>query len=135
MDIIPIAERQTMRGPKDKFTGSVWVDRIVVTETPSRLRAYNVSFEPGARTAWHAHPYGQVLYIVSGVCRVQKEGEPVRTATAGTAVWIKPNEKHWHGAAPGHSMIHLAMQEGLDDGSDSTWFGHVTDSEYNAPSE
>ena len=84
---------------------------------------------PGARTAWHTHPLGQTLYVVSGVGRVQKEGEPIREITAGDTVWIAPGEKHWHGAAPENAMAHIAIHEALD-GSNVDWMEHVTDDEY-----
>ncbi len=98
---------------------------------PARLNASRVSFEPGARTAWHTHPLGQTLYVISGIGRVQAKGGPIREIRPGDVVWIPPNEKHWHGASPGNSMTHIAMQEALD-GVYSTWMEHVTDEEYNA---
>ena len=88
------------------------------------------SFEPGARTAWHTHPLGQTLYVISGIGRVQAKGGPIREIRPGDVVWIPPNEKHWHGASPDNSMTHIAMQEALD-GVFSTWMEHVTDEEYN----
>jgi quercetin dioxygenase-like cupin family protein len=89
-----------------------------------------VAFEPGARTAWHTHPLGQTLYVVQGVGRVQAKGGPIREIKAGDVVFIPPNEKHWHGAAPGTGMVHVAMHESLD-GVHVTWMEHVTDAEYN----
>jgi quercetin dioxygenase-like cupin family protein len=133
MDIIRIEERPTTRGPAEYFTGVVWMDQIVATPTPpSRTRALKVSFEPGARTAWHTHPRGQVLHILSGVGRVQCAGGPVLTVKPGDTVLFKPDERHWHGAAPGHAMTHLAMQETDDTGSAVTWLEKVTDAEYGA---
>jgi quercetin dioxygenase-like cupin family protein len=96
------------------------------------VAAARVSFEPGARTAWHTHPLGQTLYVVSGVGRVQKEGEPVREIRAGDTVWIPPGEKHWHGAAPDHGMTHVAMQEAVD-GSAVEWLEQVSDADYTKP--
>jgi len=92
-----------------------------------------VAFEPGARTAWHTHPLGQTLYVISGVGRIQTKGAPVREIRAGDVVWIPPGEKHWHGGAPSTGMVHIAMQESLD-GSHVTWMEHVTDVEYSAAS-
>lgn len=120
-----------MRARADYFTGTVWLDPIAVTVPPARSRAYRVSFEPGARTAWHTHPFGQVLHILSGVGRVQCKGGEVLTVKPGDTVMIPPDERHWHGAAPDHTMVHLAMQETDDKGVDAVWFEQVTDAEYN----
>jgi quercetin dioxygenase-like cupin family protein len=90
-----------------------------------------VSFEPGARTAWHSHPLGQTLYVISGVGRVQTKGGPIREIRPGDVVWIPPGEKHWHGGAPSTAMTHIAMQESLD-GNYATWMEQVTDAEYSA---
>jgi quercetin dioxygenase-like cupin family protein len=129
MDIYRNGSRPTRRGPADYFTGTVWLDPIVNAPAPARVAAARVSFEPGARTAWHTHPLGQTLYVVSGVGRVQKEGEPVREIRAGDTVWIPPGEKHWHGAAPDHGMTHVAMQEAVD-GSAVEWLEQVSDADY-----
>jgi quercetin dioxygenase-like cupin family protein len=129
MDIHRNGSRPTRRGPADYFTGTVWLDPIVNAPAPARVAAARVSFEPGARTAWHTHPLGQTLYVVSGVGRVQKEGEPVREIRAGDTVWIPPGEKHWHGAAPDHGMTHVAMQEAVD-GSAVEWLEQVSDADY-----
>ncbi len=131
MDIIGSEQRATVRARADYFTGTVWLDHIAVNATPARLRAYRVFFEPGARTAWHTHPFGQVLHILSGVGRVQCHGGPVLTVHPGETVLIQPGERHWHGAAPDHTMVHLAMQEADDNGVDVEWFEKVTDAEYN----
>lgn len=119
----------TRRAPADYFTGTVWQEPIVTAPEPARLRATRVSFEPGARTAWHTHPLGQTLYVISGVGRFQTLGQPVRTLRAGDSVWIPPGEKHWHGAAPDHAMTHVAMQEALE-GTHVTWMEKVTDADY-----
>ena len=129
MDIYRNGSRPTRRGPADYFTGTVWLDPIVNAPAPARVAAARVSFEPGARTAWHTHPLGQTLYVVSGVGRVQKEGELVREIRAGDTVWIPPGEKHWHGAAPDHGMTHVAMQEAVD-GSAVEWLEQVSDADY-----
>ncbi|KJC60111.1 cupin [Bradyrhizobium sp. LTSPM299] len=129
MDIHVSGSRPTRRAPQENFTGSVLQDPINMAPAPARLNASRVSFEPGARTAWHTHPLGQTLYVISGVGRVQAKGGPIREIRPGDTVWIPPNEKHWHGASPGNSMTHIAMQEALD-GVYSTWMEHVTDEEY-----
>ncbi|MGB3447664.1 MAG: cupin domain-containing protein [Xanthobacteraceae bacterium] len=132
MDIHRNGSQPTRRGPADYFTGTVWLDPIVNAPAPARVAAARVSFEPGARTAWHTHPLGQTLYVVSGVGRVQKLGEPVREIRAGDTVWIPPGEKHWHGAAPDHGMTHIAMQEAVD-GSAVEWLEKVGDADYTKP--
>jgi quercetin dioxygenase-like cupin family protein len=132
MDITLSGSKPTRRGPADSFTGTVWQDPIIETPAPARLRANRVSFEPGARTAWHTHPLGQTLHVISGVGRVQALGGPVREIRAGDTVWIPPGEKHWHGAGPNTGMAHIAMQESLD-GKAVTWLEHVTDAQYSAP--
>ena len=131
MDIHVSGSRLTRRAPKENFTGTVLQDPINMAPAPARLNASRVSFEPGARTAWHTHPLGQTLYVISGIGRVQAKGGPIREIRPGDVVWIPPNEKHWHGAPPNNSMTHIAMQEALD-GVYSTWMEHVTDEEYNA---
>ncbi|MBR0872707.1 cupin domain-containing protein [Bradyrhizobium tropiciagri] len=130
MDIHVAGSRPTRRAPSENFTGTVLQDPINMAPAPARLNASRVSFEPGARTAWHTHPLGQTLYVISGIGRVQAKGGPIREIRPGDVVWIPPNEKHWHGASPGNSMTHIAMQEALD-GVFSTWMEHVTDEEYN----
>jgi quercetin dioxygenase-like cupin family protein len=132
MDIILAGSKPTRRGPADSFTGTVWQDPIIEAPAPARIRAGRVSFEPGARTAWHTHPLGQTLHVISGVGRVQREGGPVREIRAGDTVWIPPGEKHWHGAGPTTGMVHVAMQESLD-GKHVTWLEHVTDAQFSAP--
>jgi quercetin dioxygenase-like cupin family protein len=131
MEIHLAGSRPTRRAPKESFTGTVLQDPIITPQAPARLAANRVAFEPGARTAWHTHPLGQTLYVISGVGRVQTKGGPVREIKAGDVVWIPPGEKHWHGGAPTTSMVHIAMQEALD-GSPVTWMEHVTDAEYSA---
>jgi quercetin dioxygenase-like cupin family protein len=119
----------TRRGPAESFTGIVWQDPIIEAPEPARIRSARVSFEPGARTAWHTHPLGQTLHVISGVGRVQLKGEPVREIRAGDTVWIAPNEVHWHGAGPTTGMVHIAFHESLD-GKHVTWMEHVTDEQY-----
>jgi quercetin dioxygenase-like cupin family protein len=131
MDIHHAGSRPTKRAPKESFTGTVLQDPIIAAvNTPSRVLAASVSFEPGARTAWHTHPLGQTLHVISGVGRVQTKGGPIREIRPGDTVWIPPGEKHWHGAAPTTAMTHIAMHESLD-GNHITWMEHVTDEEYN----
>lgn len=130
MKIVSSKERLSRKGPADWFTGSVWIDEIVVGSAPSRLRAFRVSFEPGARTAWHTHPVGQVLHVLAGEGLVQREGQPVRKIHPGDTVVIAPGERHWHGAGPRNTMVHLALQEANASGIDVVWLEHVTDKEY-----
>ena len=122
----------TKRAPASYFTGTVWQDPVIEAPAPARINAVRVTFEPGARTAWHTHPLGQTLYVLAGCGRVQTEGGPVQEIRAGDVVWIPPGEKHWHGAAPSTMMVHLAMQE-AENGSAATWLEHVTDAQYAAP--
>jgi quercetin dioxygenase-like cupin family protein len=129
MEIRTAGASPTRRGNADWFTGTVWQDPIVEAPEPARIRAVRVAFEPGARTAWHTHPLGQTLHVVSGVGRVQAWGGPVREIRPGDTVWIPPAEKHWHGAAPETGMVHLAFHEGLD-GVHVEWMEHVTDADY-----
>ncbi|HSM19821.1 MAG TPA: cupin domain-containing protein [Hyphomicrobiales bacterium] len=131
MDIRSAASTATRRGKSEWFTGTVWQDPIVEAPEPARVRAVSVSFEPGARTAWHTHPLGQTLFVLSGVGRVQSWGEPVREIRPGDSVWIPPGEKHWHGAAPNNAMVHLAIHEALD-GVHVEWLEPVPDDVYAA---
>ena len=129
MDIHACGSRPSRRGPAESFTGTVWQEPIIEAPAPARVRAGLVRFEPGARSAWHTHPLGQTLFVVSGTGRVQSAGGKVREIKAGDVVWIPPNEKHWHGAAPTTTMVHVATQEALD-GKHVTWMEHVTDEQY-----
>ncbi len=129
MDIHTTIDRPSRKGPADYFTGTVWLDPIIEAPAPARVRALRVSFEPGARTAWHTHPLGQTLHVLSGIGRVQAAGAPVREIRPGDTVWFAPGEQHWHGAAPEHGMVHLAFQEALD-GKSVAWMEHVTDADY-----
>ncbi len=121
--------RATKQAPASYFTGTVWQDPIVEAPDPARIRALRVTFEPGARTAWHTHPLGQTLVVLSGLGRFQTEGGPVVALKPGDVMWISPDEKHWHGAAPDNGMVHIAFQEALD-GSHANWLDHVSDEEY-----
>ncbi len=133
MDIKRASARPTKMAPEDRFTGSVWQDEVLVGEDPSRMRATNVSFSPGARTAWHAHPVGQTLYCVSGIGRVQLEGEQVQELHPGDTAMIPPDTRHWHGAAPDRIFVHLAMSEVNDQREGTAWFEKVTDNDYGKP--
>ncbi len=126
------SERPSRKGRADWFTGNAWIDEIALDAEPSRARLYRVSFEPGARTAWHTHPLGQVLHVLAGVGRVQASGQPVMEVHAGDTVRIAPGERHWHGAAPANTMVHLALQEVNAEGVEAAWMEHVTDEEYMA---
>ena len=131
MDIHPCGSTPSRRVPADWFTGTVWQDPIIEAPEPARVRATVVRFEPGARTNWHTHPLGQTLYIVSGTGRVQTRGGPHREVHAGDVVWIPPGEKHWHGAGPATTMVHIAIQEALA-GKHVDWLEKVTDEQYKA---
>ncbi len=134
MELMKSTDRPTRRGPTDWFTGTVWQDPINEAPEPARARSVRVGFEPGARTAWHTHPLGQTLHVLSGVGLVQALGGPVRTIRAGDTVWIPPDEKHWHGAKPDIGMVHLAIHEALD-GVHINWMEKVSDADYRATPE
>jgi quercetin dioxygenase-like cupin family protein len=131
MHITRAAVHHVKRGPSEYFTGAVWLDEIGGASPASRVRIVRVTFEPAARTAWHTHPFGQTLHILSGVARVQKTGESVIEVHAGDTVWFDAGEKHWHGAAPRSVMVHLAVQQTDEAGVAATWLEHVSDAEYN----
>jgi quercetin dioxygenase-like cupin family protein len=120
----------TRRGPEEWFTGEVWMDGIASPRPPSRLQALSVHFTPGARTAWHTHPLGQVLHVTEGEGRVQRKGGPVEAIRPGDTVLIDADEEHWHGAAPDRLMTHIALQEADDDGTPTYWGDQVADEEY-----
>jgi len=122
----------TATGPRDWFTGAVYIDAIAAPSTTSRLNASSVRFTPGARTAWHAHPNGQTIYVTEGIGRVQRRGGPVEEIGPGDRVFFEPGEDHWHGAAPARFMSHVSMVVADDDGKTATWGAHVTDAEYGA---
>lgn len=130
MKILTNQMRSCRKGPSAWFTGTVWINEVVAGAVPSRMKANTVSFEPGARTAWHTHPVGQALHVLAGIGRVQLKGEPIQEIRPGDTVWIESEEVHWHGAAPGHTMVHLAIQETNEYGVDVVWLDHVTDEEY-----
>ncbi|KQR74103.1 hypothetical protein ASG35_20110 [Burkholderia sp. Leaf177] len=116
-------------GPDEYFTGTVRIDAPFAGETPARIGGATVTFEPGARTAWHTHPLGQTLIVTSGLGWIQLEGGPIDEIRAGDTVWIAPDEKHWHGATSTTAMTHIAIAEKLD-GSPVDWMEKVTDDQY-----
>ncbi len=118
-------------GPAEWFTGAVRIDPLFQAPDPARLAAATVTFEPGARTAWHTHPLGQTLLVTAGLGWAQREGGPTETLHPGDLVWFPPNEKHWHGATPATALTHIALQERLN-GTAVTWLEHVTDDQYRA---
>jgi quercetin dioxygenase-like cupin family protein len=124
------AGRATMRPNPDYFTGTVFMDPIHSAEAPARVAAIRVTFTPGARTAWHTHPFGQTLHVLDGVGRFAVRGGPVEEIRAGDTVWIPPGEEHWHGAAPETLMCHLAIQEKDEAGTTAVWLDKVSDADY-----
>lgn len=131
MEIKRNGSQASGRGPADWFTGMVRIDPLLQPREPARTAAASVTFEPGARTAWHTHPLGQTLIVVSGCGRAQRWGGPIEEIRAGDVVWFAPGEKHWHGAAPATAMTHIAIHEQLD-GKTVDWLEHVSDEQYQA---
>jgi len=127
MDIKRVGFQPSAEGPADHFTGSVRVDAPFAGS--GALSGATVTFEPGARTAWHTHPLGQTILIIAGLGRVQREGSPVETVRPGDIVFFEPGEKHWHGASPNCAMSHIAIAE-KQDGQVVAWLEHVTDEQY-----
>jgi quercetin dioxygenase-like cupin family protein len=133
MDIKPLGAQPSRKTPADYFTGTVWQDPIIEAPAPARVRSARVSFEPGARTAWHTHPLGQTLLVTAGAGRAQRWGGPVEELRPGDVVWFPPGEKHWHGASPTTAMTHIAIQEQLD-GKAVEWMEQVSEEQYRAGS-
>jgi quercetin dioxygenase-like cupin family protein len=131
MDIKRSGSQPSVKGPADYFTGSVRIDAPFKGTDDDRIGGATVTFEPGARTAWHTHPLGQTLLVIFGLGRVQREGGPVETIRPGDIVWFPPGEKHWHGAAPDCAMSHVAIAEALG-GKSVEWMEKVTDEQYGA---
>jgi len=131
MEIKRNGSRPSRQGPAEYFTGSVRIDPLFDASDPARVRSAKVTFEPGARTAWHRHPLGQILIVIAGVGLVQRWGEAIDEIRPGDVVWFPPDEKHWHGATPSSSMTHIAIQEALN-GSPVDWLEHVSDEQYGA---
>ena len=131
MEIRRIGSQPSARGPAEWFTGTVRIDTLIAAPDPARVAAAAVTFEPGARTAWHTHPLGQTLIVTAGCGRVQRWNGPVEEIRPGDVVWFAPGEKHWHGAAPTTAMTHIAVQERLE-GKSVEWMEPVTDAQYAA---
>jgi quercetin dioxygenase-like cupin family protein len=131
MDIQRIGSKPSGIGPSDWFTGTVRIDPLFSAPEPARVNGASVTFEPGARTAWHTHPLGQTLIVTAGLGRVQREGGPIEEIRPGDVVWIPPGEKHWHGASPATAMTHIAIQESLG-GKVVDWLEQVSDAQYGA---
>ncbi len=131
MEIRRSGSQPSGRGPAEWFTGTVRIDPLFPVAAPARAAGNAVTFEPGARTAWHTHPLGQVLIVTAGAGRAQRDGGPVQEIRPGDVVVFAPGEKHWHGASPTTAMTHIAIQEALD-GSFVEWLEHVSDAQYAA---
>jgi quercetin dioxygenase-like cupin family protein len=131
MEIIPSGSRPSTQGPADWFTGTVRIDPLFPANDSARAAGNSVTFEPGARTAWHTHPLGQILIVTSGCGRAQRWGGPIEAIRPGDVVRFPPGEKHWHGAVPTTAMTHIAIQEQLD-GKAVEWMEKVTDEQYGA---
>ena len=129
MKIIKSGSAPSNPGPADYFTGTVRIDPLFQAEEPGRTSGAPVTFEPGARTAWHTHPAGQTLIVTFGRGRVQRDGGPIEEISQGDVVWFPAGEKHWHGASPDTAMSHIAIQESID-GSPVTWMEKVSDEDY-----
>jgi quercetin dioxygenase-like cupin family protein len=133
MDITRSGSKPSERGPSEWFTGTVRIDPLFRAPDPARAAGASVTFEPGARTAWHLHPFGQTLIVIAGCGRAQRWGGPIETIRPGDVISIAPGEKHWHGASPTTAMTHIAIQERLD-GKAVEWMEQVTDEQYQAAS-
>ncbi len=131
MKIARSGSQPSAKGPAEWFTGTVRIDPIFPVAAPARAAGNTVTFEPGARTAWHTHPLGQSLIVVAGCGLAQRDGGAIELIRPGDVVWFEPDEKHWHGAAPTTAMTHIAIQESLA-GKAVEWMEHVTDAQYTA---
>jgi len=129
MDIKRAGTQPSAKGPSDWFTGTVRVDMLFTAPAPARAAGAAVTFEPGARTAWHTHPLGQTLIVTAGFGRVQRDGGPIEEIRPGDVVWFPPGEKHWHGASPTTALTHIAIQESLD-GKAGAGMEKVSDEQY-----
>jgi quercetin dioxygenase-like cupin family protein len=129
MKITKSGSQPSAKGPAEWFTGSVRIDSPFQGTAPARVGGAMVTFEPGARTAWHTHPLGQTLIVTAGCGRAQREGGPIEEIRPGDVVWFEPHEKHWHGASPTTAMTHIAIAEALD-GTAVQWLEKVTDEQY-----
>lgn len=133
MDIKRSGSQPSTKGSAEYFTGSVRMDPLFQANAPARAFGASVTFEPGARTAWHTHPLGQTLIVTAGCGRAQRWGGPIEEIRPGDVIWFPPGEKHWHGAAPTTAMTHIAVQEQLD-GTTVNWMEKVSDEQYRAAS-
>jgi len=129
IDINRNGSRPSQKGPDVWFTGTVRIDPLFQASAPARAAGALVTFEPGARTAWHTHPLGQTLIVTAGLGLVQREGGPIEEIRPGDVVWFPPGLKHWHGASPTTAMTHIAIQESLD-GKVVDWMEKVSDKQY-----
>ena len=129
MEIKPSGSQPSSKGPANYFSGAVRIDPLFDAPAPARGRGASVTFEPGARTAWHTHPLGQTLIVTAGCGWAQRWGAPVEVIRPGDVVWFPPGEKHWHGATPAVAMVHIAVQEQLD-GKAVEWLEQVSDEQY-----
>ncbi len=129
MDIMRAGSRPSRPAPVEWFTGSVRMDPLFASPAPARAQGALVTFEPGARTAWHTHPLGQTVIVTTGLGWAQREGGPVEEIRPGDVVWFPPGEKHWHGATATTAMSHIAVHEALD-GQTAVWLEHVSDAQY-----
>lgn len=132
MEIKRSGSQPSGKGTPDYFSGAVRIDPLINATAPARVFAASVTFEPGARTAWHTHPLGQTLLVTAGCGRAQRWGGPMEEIRPGDVIWFAPGEKHWHGAAPATAMTHIAIVEQLD-GKAADWMEHVTDEQYSQP--
>jgi quercetin dioxygenase-like cupin family protein len=131
MEIKRVGSEPSGKGQAEYFTGTVHVDKLFDAPYPARVVGASVTFEPGARTAWHTHPLGQTLIVTSGCGRAQRWGGSIEEIRPGDVIWFAPGEKHWHGAAPTTAMTHIAIQEKLN-GKTVDWMEHVSDEQYQA---
>ena len=131
MQITRAGAQPSGKGPADWFTGTVRIDPLFIAPAPARIAGATVTFEPGARTAWHTHPLGQTLIVTSGCGWARREGGPIEEIRPGDVVWFEPGEKHWHGATATNAMRHIAIQEFVD-GKNVDWLEKVTDEQYQA---
>ena len=129
MQLKRAGSQPSQKGPDEYFTGTVRIDPLHSAEAPARVSAAAVTFEPGARSAWHTHPLGQILVVTAGCGWTQCEGEPIAEIRAGDVIWCPPGRRHWHGATPTTAMTHIAIQEALN-GSAVAWMEKVTDETY-----
>jgi quercetin dioxygenase-like cupin family protein len=130
MEIKRNGSQPSVQGPAEHFTGAARIDPLHVAPDPAHLTCASVTFEPGARTAWHTHPLGQTLIVTAGCGWTQCEGGPKEEIRAGDVIWCPPDHKHWHGATPTTAITHIAIQEHAGDGKNVTWLEHVSDGQY-----